>query len=206
MSHAVAEAAQRIAGLAEGRDRIIVGIIGAPGVGKSTFAGLLVDKFGDGAIGVGMDGFHLANSELARLGRREAKGAIDTFDGFGFLNLIRRLASAEEEVVYVPEFRRDLDESVAGAIPVPRETPVIIVEGNYLLAQTGPWQHVREHLTECWYLETEEHLRLARLQARHESFGDTAEDARGKARGNDQRNAELVEQGRAAADLIINVG
>ena len=44
----------------------LLGITGAPGVGKSTVAALLARSWG--AVVVPMDGFHLADVELARRG------------------------------------------------------------------------------------------------------------------------------------------
>lgn len=205
MADAVESAKQRVLALAEGKARVVVGIVGAPGVGKSTFAALLADAIGPTAVGVGMDGYHLSNSELQRLGLSDVKGAIETFDAAGFLSLVSRLAAGQEEVVYAPEFRREIDEPVAGAIPIPRDVPIVFVEGNYLLVDTPPWTEIPGHLTECWYLEVDEAVRLERLQARHRTFGDSSDQAREKAYGNDQRNAELIERGKHAAQLVIGL-
>ena len=87
-----------------------------------------------------MDGFHLANVELERLGRRGRKGAPDTFDSAGYVALLRRLlAQADDEIVYAPEFRREIEEPIANAIPVFAPTQLVITEGNYLLLDDGPW-------------------------------------------------------------------
>ena len=51
-----------------------MGIAGPPGAGKSTLAARLTEVFADGVV-VPMDGFHLANVELARLGHADRKGA-----------------------------------------------------------------------------------------------------------------------------------
>src|ERR1700736_3076345 len=125
--------------LAKSAPRSILGICGAPGSGKSTLAGGLLAALGSQAALVPMDGFHLANGELNRLGLRDRKGAIETFDGAGYVALIRRLSAADEPVVFAPEFRRDIDEAVGGAIAIPRDVPLIITEGNYLLSDADPW-------------------------------------------------------------------
>lgn len=202
---AVEDAAQRVLALTEGADRILIGIVGAPGVGKSTFAGDVTRQLGQQAICVGMDGFHLANTVLTSLGRAHAKGAIDTFDAAGFVNLVHRLARAEEEITYAPEFRREIDESVAGAIPVPRSTRIVILEGNYLLVDADPWRAIPDLLTESWYLVVDEDIRLSRLQERHRRFGASPELAREKAFGNDQSNAQLIMGSRERADLIFQL-
>ena len=194
------ERAQCLAGSAP---RSILGIGGPPGSGKSTLAGSLLAALGSQAALVAMDGYHLANSELVRLGRRDRKGAIDTFDAGGYVALIRRLREADEAVVYAPEFRREIEEAIAGAIAIPRAAPLIITEGNYLLSQSAPWNALAGLLDETWYVDPGETLRQERLIARHVAFGKPPDLARSWSLGPDQRNAEMIAGTRAAADLII---
>ena len=186
--------------------RRILGITGAPGVGKSTLAHALVDALGDQACLVGMDGFHLAEAELHRLGRHDRKGAPDTFDALGYVALLHRLRAADERVVYAPLFDRSIEEPIACAVPVPREVPLVVTEGNYLLVPDGEWAGVRPLLDECWYVEPPEDLRIDRLIARHESFGRSPEAARERSLGSDQRNAEVVAATRSRADLVVDAG
>jgi pantothenate kinase len=113
--------------------RRLLGITGAPGAGKSTLAAELVDALGEQAVLVPMDGFHLADAELRRLGSHARKGAIDTFDVAGYVSLLRRLRAAEP-TVYAPVFRREIEDAVAGAIAVRADVPLVVTEGNYLLA------------------------------------------------------------------------
>jgi pantothenate kinase len=152
-----------------------------------------------------MDGFHLANAELVRLGRRDRKGAIDTFDGAGFLALLRRLRDPVEPVVYAPEYRREIGEPVASAIPVPCETPLVITEGNYLLVDEPPWCCIRGLLDEAWFVVLDEQTRLERLMARHVAGGKSPEQARAWSLGTDQRNADMIEATRIRADVIIQM-
>lgn len=190
--------------LIESGGRRILGITGAPGAGKSTLARRLVDALGDKAIEVGMDGFHFARRELARLGRTERKGAPDTFDALGYVALLERLrAPGNQGVVYAPEFRRDLEEPIGSAVPVPPDVPLVVTEGNYLLLADGPWRHVRPLLDQVWFLAPPEDERLARLIARHRAFGRTEEEARERTFGSDQVNATLVAATADLADLIV---
>ncbi|MHC6591954.1 nucleoside/nucleotide kinase family protein [Arthrobacter sp. C152] len=184
--------------------RTILGIAGAPGSGKSTLAAWLQQQFGaEAAVVVPMDGFHLGNAIIDGTPLRERKGAMDTFDAGGYLSLLRRLARRDEAVVYAPEFRRTLDEPVAASIAVPAEVPLVITEGNYLLAEQEPWKEIRAQLGEVWFLDTPRGLRLSRLVARHVSFGMAPDAAQAWANGPDEANAVLIESTRNAADRII---
>ncbi|WP_437013679.1 nucleoside/nucleotide kinase family protein [Streptomyces sp. enrichment culture] len=213
----------RARGLAGGGRRAILGIAGSPGSGKTTLAERLVRELnGEEAepwvAHVPMDGFHLADAELERLGRRDRKGAPDTFDAAGYAALLRRLreeAGADGEVgevggtggevVYAPGFERVLEQPIAGAVPVPPRVRLVVTEGNYLLLGTGAWARVRPQLDEVWFCETPEEERIRRLVARHEEFGKSHADAVAWVRGTDQRNADLVAATRDRADLVVPV-
>jgi pantothenate kinase len=183
--------------------RRILGVVGAPGAGKSTLAAGIVARLGPRAALVPMDGFHLAEHELHRLGLHDRKGAIETFDGGGFTSLLRRLRDATEDVVYAPEFRREIEEPVAGAIPVSPGVSLVVTEGNYLLVTARPWDQLRELIDEVWYLELDEDVRLARLVERHIAYGRSRPEAEARARGSDQLNADLIAATRPRADLIV---
>ncbi|HEV7655243.1 MAG TPA: nucleoside/nucleotide kinase family protein [Mycobacteriales bacterium] len=183
--------------------RALLGIAGAPGAGKSTLAAELVAAVGPAAAWVPMDGFHLADAALDRLGLRSRKGAPETFDGWGYLALLRRLAAETGHPVYAPDFERDLEQPIAGALAVDPAVRLIVTEGNYLLVDEEPWTQVRQALTEVWYVETAEPVRLERLVARHVAFGKEPAAARAWIDSVDGPNARLVTRGRAAADLIV---
>ncbi|MBZ9641484.1 nucleoside/nucleotide kinase family protein [Streptomyces sp. PSKA30] len=195
---------------AHGR-RAVLGIAGSPGAGKTTLAERLVrDLNGTGrpwVAHVPMDGFHLADAELDRLGRRDRKGAPDTFDAAGYAALLRRLHDESDDgIVYAPGFERVLEQPIAGAIPVPPTARLIVTEGNYLLLDTGAWARVRPQLDEVWFCELAEPERIRRLIARHEEFGKGPGQARAWVLGPDQRNADLVATTRDRADLIVPTG
>ncbi|MEU9916083.1 nucleoside/nucleotide kinase family protein [Streptomyces sp. NPDC051001] len=200
----------RARALARGDRRAILGIAGSPGSGKTTLAQTLVRALGEGGepwvAHVPMDGFHLADVELDRLGLRDRKGAPDTFDAAGYAALLRRLRAEDEEdgaVVYAPGFERVLEQPIAGAVPVPPTARLVVTEGNYLLLDTGAWVRVRQQLDEVWFCELDEQERIRRLVARHEEFGKGHEEAVAWVQRTDQRNAELVAATRDRADLIV---
>ncbi len=192
----------RARALASGPRRLL-GITGAPGAGKSTVARLLVEELGpERARLVGMDGFHFASAELRRQGTLDRKGAPHTFDVGGYVALLRRLRSSEEPVVYVPEFDRDLEESVGSAVPVPAEVPLVVTEGNYLLLRDLGWEAVRPLLDQCWFVEPGEDVRLSRLVARHQRHGRSLEESVQRSHGSDQQNADVINATRPLADLV----
>jgi pantothenate kinase len=193
----------RARALASTAERRILGISGAPGSGKSTLAEQIVAALEPDAVLVPMDGFHLAEDELKRLGRQDRKGAIDTFDAGGFVALLSRLRAQDEPVVYAPTFRRDLEEPIAGAIAVRQDVPLVVTEGNYLLVEDEPWDRIRGLVDEVWYLEADEDVRVERLVQRHIAYGRDPQSAESRARGSDQRNAELIVSTRSRADLIV---
>lgn len=207
MTELVGGLRDRVLELAARRSRVIVGVVGEPGSGKSTLTGAVAEMLSETGVStavVPMDGFHLANAELARLGRAERKGAIDTFDGGGYLALLRRLRDPDEAVVYAPMYVRGQQESSVGsAIPVAPQVQVVLTEGNYLLVDDDPWRRVREVLDETWFLDTDPELRRRRLFERHVTNGKTPELASTFAFGSDEVNARLIAATRERADLVV---
>jgi pantothenate kinase len=184
--------------------RRLLGVVGAPGAGKSTLAALAAAALGERAQAVPMDGYHLAQTELVRLGRAQRKGAPDTFDAWGYAALLRRLRTqAPDEVVYAPDFQRTLEEPVAGALPVWAHTQLVITEGNYLLLDDGPWASVAGLLDEVWYLHVDANLRLERLALRHQQFGRSRPDALAWIASTDEPNARRIEAVRHRAQRQV---
>ncbi|HEY7272971.1 MAG TPA: nucleoside/nucleotide kinase family protein [Actinoplanes sp.] len=213
MSLTLAALADRARALVAGGRRAIVGITGAPAAGKTTLAEHLLSVLepapppglpaGVWMAHVPMDGFHLADVELERLGLRDRKGAPDTFDAFGYANLLRRLREDTDDMIYAPGFERVIEQPIAGAIGVPRGARLILTEGNYLLLNGPRWSHVRPQLDEVWYVELDHPERMRRLVERHIRFGKDEAAAVAWATGTDERNAAVVNATRNAADLIV---
>lgn len=188
--------------------RRLLGIAGAPGAGKSTLTALLAEQLPAGScVVVPMDGFHLADIALARLGRAERKGAPDTFDAAGYVALLQRLRTAmpHDPPVWAPMFERELEQPLAGAIEVGAEVPLVLTEGNYLLLDQGPFAQVGAMLDARWFVEVPERMRHERLIARHERFGKPLAAAREWALGPDEDNARLVAATRERADAVVSL-
>jgi pantothenate kinase len=203
-SLSLSQLVQRAAALCKPGHRSLLGITGAPGAGKSTLAAALVDALGAKAALLPMDGFHLADEELSRLGRSSRKGAIDTFDGAGYVHTLRRLREQTDEVVYAPVFMRERELAIAGALPFARDLSLIITEGNYVLSD-GPFRPVRDLLTESWFLTLDPRIRRQRLIDRHVRYGRSPDEAQAWVDRTDERNASLIEVTRSRADLSVKL-
>ena len=194
-------------GTAPGGGPAVLGIAGPPGAGKTTLAlavvAAVLARLGpDSARHVPMDGFHLADVELDRLGRRDRKGAPDTFDPAGYAALLARIRAGGPDTVYAPAFDRDIEQPVAGSIPVLPGTRLVVTEGLYLLGD-GPWTAARGLLDEAWYVELAGSGRTERLVHRHEVFGKEHDAAVEWVARVDGTNATRVERRRSTADLLV---
>lgn len=195
----------RIEALLASGQRKLLGIAGPPGSGKSTLAQEIQQLYPEQSIVVPMDGYHLANNELARQGKAARKGAEDTFDSAGFAALIQRLKiQPAGETIYAPEFRREIEEPIANAIPVQPEHQLIIVEGNYLLLDSGHWASLPSLLDETWYVDVSHALRESRLIQRHMQFGRSEAAAIEWVQSTDGPNARLIEASKDRADVLFS--
>ena len=190
------------------RRRAVLGIAGAPGAGKSTLAEALVQgvaraEGADWVAHVPMDGFHLADVQLDRLGSRSRKGAPDTFDAEGYAALLRRLVDEPESWVYAPGFERSLEQPLAAAMVVPPSARLVVTEGNYLLLPEERWQRARSALAQVWLVTGDDDLRRSRLVERHVTFGKEPDAAVAWVEQSDEVNAALVAAVTDGADRIV---
>lgn len=191
-----------------GESRAILGIAGSPGAGKSTLVDALLARVravrGDDWIAhVPMDGFHLADAQLDRIGARGRKGAPDTFDAAGYADVLERLKREVDDPVYVPGFDRALEQPLAAALVVLPSARLVVTEGNYLLLDHQHWVRARRAMDAVWFVASDESERIERLVARHVEFGKTPEEARAWVATTDQRNSELVAGTAGNADRVI---
>ena len=181
--------------------RELLGIAGAPGAGKSTYAAAEQTRIGASAAVLPMDGFHLPQAELVRLGRRDRMGAPDTFDVDAFVATLSALRGDGE--ITAPGFDRAIEEPVPDAIVIGAGIHVVLVEGNYLLHDRDGWERVRPLLDRVVFLAPDDAVRRERLIARHVAFGKTPEEAEAWVARSDDPNAALVAATASRADEVI---
>lgn len=190
--------------------RVIAALAGAPGSGKSTLADKLVGKLNGRRPGLAavlpMDGYHYDDLHLVPAGLRPRKGAPMTFDVGGLYHTLKRLRDRDEAEVAVPVFDRKIEIARAGARLIPREVPVIVVEGNWLLLNQPPWDRLRPVFDVTVMVEVPEHVLRARLRGRWERLGLTEAEIVEKLEENDLPNGRWVRDGSVAADLVIRNG
>jgi len=192
--------------LSDSTERVLIGIIGKPGAGKSTLSKFLMSKLPKEFVTVvPMDGYHLSNKVLKELKRADRKGAPDTFDVAGFASLVKRIRSEQTQNIYYPIFDRAIEESIAAQGVVTSSTKVVIIEGNYLLHDAGGWEEVKDLLDESWMVDVDDDKRISRLISRHIAYGKEPEAAKAWAKGTDEANAQLIERGRTRADFVVRI-
>ncbi|WP_296424902.1 NB-ARC domain-containing protein [Yoonia sp.] len=171
----------------------LVAITGAPGCGKSTLASELARRLNTQkrkTTVVPMDGFHLDNAVLEARNLRPRKGAPETFDAPGFVRMIKALKAREE--VFAPIFDRARDLAIAGAVAVPLDAAIIIVEGNYLMFDEAPWASLAPLWDVTARLDVPMRELRARLIQRWLSLNYSPSVATRRAEGNDIPNAQRV--------------
>jgi len=188
-----------------GKQRILVGIVGAPAAGKTTISEKLVQLLGPHSATLGMDGFHLPQRTLVKLGKRDRMGASDTFDVDGFVSLLIQLSGNPGRTTLAPGFDRTIEEALPDAITFGPEISTIVVEGNYLLHDSGGWERIAPLLDLSFFVKIEHDIRMARLIERHIQFGKTPDAAVAWANGPDADNARMVGASADRADHVIEL-
>lgn len=193
--------------------RTLIAIAGPPASGKSTLAEAVVDHLNRGLgptdVPLGallpMDGYHLDNDVLQKRGLLARKGAPETFDAAGFCKAVKSLAESVTTARY-PSFDRDKDAATQEALLIQAETPIVVVEGNYLLLKSAPWASLRILFAKTIFISPPMDMLVERLEQRWVDHGFDPVAARQRARSNDVPNAQLVLSQSAQADVKIDQG
>jgi pantothenate kinase len=186
--------------------RSLIGIVGKPGAGKSTVVEQIENKFSSSKVSIiPMDGFHLSNEELIALGRRDRKGAPDTFDVVGFTSLLKEVKLNQQGDHKFPIFHREIEASIEDEGLIPKESKVIVVEGNYLFSTEHNWDGIFPLLDHTWFIEIDDEVRIERLIARHIRYGKTPAEAENWSRGSDETNARFIKLTAHRASNIIKL-
>ncbi len=198
------EAAIKRASALAAAGRALLGIAGCPGAGKSTLSDAITGSVHSSVV-VPMDGFHMLNAELVRLGRRDRKGAPDTFDADAYVAMLERVRHQKSAVVTAPRYDRAASAPIPDAITVDPDVALVITEGNYLLVDQLPWAAVRPLLDEVWFVDVDDAIRIPRLIARHIAFGKSPDEAREWVMHSDEANAVVVAATRGRADAVVRL-
>jgi pantothenate kinase len=191
----------------DGTTRYIVAIAGPPASGKTTLAQKLCDDINSKVsaspcVVVPMDGFHLDNEKLDQMGIRHIKGAPQTFDAEGFVELIQQIR-LDNGAVVIPEFNRKLDAVVLGDQSINPDHRIIVVEGNYLLLDESPWGQLKAMFDLSVMLTPEEKTLEKRLISRWEKYAHSEEEAKVCAYSNDILNSKYALAHSMQADITL---
>jgi len=185
--------------------RFIIAIAGPPGSGKSTLSEQLVEMLKTRSIQshiISLDGFHLENSILKRLGLLDRKGSPSTFDVPAFIQVMKRLAAYESDVA-IPKFDRKKDISIERASIVSTKDRILIVEGNYLLLNNKQWAELQDIWDETVFINPGMGVLKKRLIDRWLFYGMDNESAQNRAFRNDIPNAKNVIENSLPANILI---
>ena len=207
MSVALEDVAGEILARAGNAKRVLVAIAGPPGAGKSTLADNIVTALkakGESAEVLPMDGFHMDNAVLIEKGLLKRKGVPESFDVRAFLDIVRAVRAADQEVL-VPVFDRSRELAIASARVVSPDHRFIVIEGNYLLFSQGKWAELEGMFDYSIMLAPPMEVLEQRLWERWKGYDLDDETARAKVHGNDLPNGRLILENRRPADVTIDI-
>lgn len=204
-------------------ERVVIGIAGVPGSGKTTLAAAVAEtinksrsKWQNGnneveniAVAIPMDGFHYSRADLAQMPNPEEaihrRGAAFTFDGDGFLALIKDLKASADRTIFAPSFGHEIKDPIANAIPIHPTSRIVLIEGNYCALDRVPWRQAASLMSLLWYIDTPPGVAHQRLAKRHLESGIVADEKEAweRATGTDELNAQDIRNNLLKVDEVI---
>ncbi|HVX85361.1 MAG TPA: hypothetical protein VH253_11315 [Phycisphaerae bacterium] len=199
--------------------RLLVAVAGPPGVGKSVFAEQLnwlvykqVLHHDAHSMALPMDGFHFPNEYLKTHERKlpdggavkliDVKGQPDTID---VANLRKHLEAlrARKDVVDWPGYSRFAHDVLPNKYRIPVITNFVVVEGNYLLVDRGPFAGIPALFDVKIYVDGPAPMIMMKLMERHIKGGKTVEQAKDWVKRIDLPNARIAESTKKSADVVV---
>lgn len=194
------------------QQRLLIGLAGLPGSGKTTLAKQLQSEFlkqnpASSMQVLSMDGFHLSKAQLSQFPDPKhafaRRGAPWTFDAAGFVQKLTALQAGQSRVTW-PIFEHSVGDPVADAIVIEPSCQIILVEGLYILYREAAWAGLAGLWDETWYLDTPLELAQTRLVQRHQQAWEVSYVvALERVLSSDAKNAALVASLRDQADYLI---
>jgi pantothenate kinase len=200
--------------------RFLIGIGGPPGSGKSVLAEQLHWIITNGhfhpaakSCALPMDGFHYPNHYLQNHTRKlsdgteiplsAVKGQPDTIDVKLFRHHLEQLLTRPDSMPW-PGYSRFVHDVIPNRHHVERAVNLVIVEGNYVLVNRGPFAGIPKVFDLKIYVEAPGPKVVANLVERHMRGGKTLEQAKDWVRRIDLPNARIAESTKASADVIFS--
>jgi len=180
--------------------KIVIGISGIPGSGKSSFAAFLKSQLNSiqnlSTKVIPLDGFHKYRRELNEE-QIKFRGRIDTFDLESFEKKLKELRELKKEGeakdVYFPSFVHELKDPKENDIKIEHSDNIIIIEGLYLFVN-GLNIDLDKFFDLKIFLESDLDKAMERVAFRNFEAGisNSLEDSIQRVNYNDKVNAEYV--------------
>lgn len=193
------------------KTRVVVGIAGPTGAGKSVVAILFKELSKQASLpfiveAITIDAYHYPNQFLlshfsAGEPLKQVKGRFDTYNPAALAGDLRAFSSGQS--VSFPAYSRKLHDPVQNAIQVEARNVLLIVEGLWLLYDQAGWEEIRPLLDYSIFIDADPARAREPVLKRHVQGGRTLEDAERHYESVDAKNAELVLATKPRANKVI---
>jgi hypothetical protein len=196
---------------AKNKPRVVIGIAGPTGAGKSVAAMLFKEIAKQAGLpfaleSITIDAYHYPNQWLlSRLSEgkplKKVKGRFDTYDVNALAQDIQAFSTGES--VSFPIYSRKLHDPVKNGIVVTVKETLLIVEGLWLLYDQAGWEAIGPLLDFSLFIDSDKERAKASVIKRHMAGGRTLADASRHYELVDGANSDLVLTTKHKADKVI---